>query len=192
MTGQRDRFLADTLLQITIRGDDPGVVIGERVTEMRIEDALGQRHADRRRNALTQRARRGFDTRRMAKFGMARRLRAKLAEILQLIDGHPVHADQMEYGIDQHRAMARRQHEAVAVRPFRVSRVELYVFCPEHRGCISHAHRHAGMARFGLFHRVHGQRPDRIGHRTDAIKIGSGHGGGPLIFQESGMCRVKA
>ena len=70
----------------------------------------------------------------------------------------------MEQRVEQHRAVAGRQHEAVAVRPIGSGGVELQEAGEQHGGDVGHAHRHAGMAGFGLLHRVHGERPDGIGH----------------------------
>ena len=47
-------------------------------------------------------------------------LAAELAEALELVDRHVLVAGQMEQRIEQHRAVAGRQHEAVAVGPVRV------------------------------------------------------------------------
>ena len=55
---------------------------------------------------------------------MARRHRAELAEVLDLLDRHGLVAEQMQQRIEQHRAVAGRQHEAVAVGPVRIGRIE--------------------------------------------------------------------
>ena len=100
----------------------------------------------------------------MAIFGVARRARAELAEALELLDRHLRVAGEVEQRVEQHRAMAGGQHEAVAVGPFGVRGVELQEAREQHGGDVGHAHGHAGMAGIGLLHRVHGQRPDGIGH----------------------------
>ncbi len=59
-----------------------------------------------------------FDAGGMAVFGMAGGLRAELAEILRSRSSrHALIAGQMQQAIEQHRAVAGRQHEAVAVGP---------------------------------------------------------------------------
>ena len=117
MAGKRDRLLADALHQVAVGGEDVGVMVDERVAELGVEHALGERHADRRRNALAERAGRRLDAGGHEVFGMARRLRIELAEALQLLDRHALVADEVEEGVEQHRAVAGREHEAVAVGP---------------------------------------------------------------------------
>jgi hypothetical protein len=51
---------------------------------------------------------------------MAGRQRAELAEALDLVERHVGVAGEMQQRIEQHRAVAGRQHEAVAVRPVRI------------------------------------------------------------------------
>jgi hypothetical protein len=64
----------------------------------------------------------------MAVFRMARRARPQLAEPPELVDRHVLVAEQEEQRIEEHGAVPGRQHEAVAVRPFRVGGIELQVF----------------------------------------------------------------
>ena len=72
-------------------------------------------------------------------------------------------AEQIEQRIEQHRAVAGREHEAVAVRPVRPAGVEFHEALEQHGRDVGHAHRHAGMAGFGLLHRVHRERADGVG-----------------------------
>ena len=58
--------------------------------EFRGEHLFGKRHADGVGNALTKRTGRGFHPRRNADFGVARRLAAELAEILDVFDGNVI------------------------------------------------------------------------------------------------------
>ena len=85
MPGQRNRFVAEALHQAAVAGDDIGIVIDEIVAEARVQQALRQRHADRRGDALPERPGRGLDTRRMAVFGVARRFRSPLPERLEFV-----------------------------------------------------------------------------------------------------------
>ena len=73
-------------------------------------------------------------------------------------------AGEIEQGVDQHRAVARRQHEAVAIRPFRIGRIEFQELREQHGRDVGRAHRQAGVAGFGLLDRVHRQRADGVGH----------------------------
>ena len=97
-------------------------------------------------------------------FGMARRLAVQLAEVAQLAERQVV-AGQVQQRVEQHRAVAVRQHEAVAVGPVRIGRVVAQVPAPQRDGDVGHAHRRAGMAGVGLLHGVHRQRADRVGHQ---------------------------
>ena len=86
----------------------------------RREVALRDRHADRVAEALAERPGGGLDAGRMAVFGMAGRDRAELAEALDLVDRHRLVAEEMKQRIDQHRAVAGREHEPVAIGPVRL------------------------------------------------------------------------
>ena len=132
------------------------------VAVARIEQPLGERHADRIAEPLPERAGGRLDAGRVAIFRVAGRLRPELAEALELFDGHARVAREMEQRVEQHRAVASRQHESVAVRPFGVGGIEFEESGEQHRGHIGHAHRHAGMAGIRLLHGVHGERADRV------------------------------
>ena len=71
MPGQGDRLVADALHQAAVAGDHIGPVIDQIVAEAGVQQALGQRHADRVGDALAQRPGRGLDAGRMAIFRMA-------------------------------------------------------------------------------------------------------------------------
>jgi hypothetical protein len=107
------------------------------------------------------------------------------AELLQLLQRQVV-AGEVQQRVDQHRPVAVGQHEAVAVEPLRIGRVVLQVAVPQGDGDVRHAHGRAGVARVGLLHRVHGQRPDRVGHLGGVgDRRGSGRGRG--CGREEGM-----
>ena len=76
----------------------------------------------------------------------------------------------MQQRIDQHRAVAGREHEAVAVGPGRIGRIEFQEAREQHGRDIGRAHRQSGMAGFRLLDRVHRQRANGIGH---AVVIGA-------------------
>ena len=162
--GERDRFLADALHQAAVAGNHIGAVVDELVAELRVHEALGERHADRIGETLAERAGRGLDARGKTVFGMAGGPRAELAEALDLVDRHVLVAGEIEQRIKQHRAVAGRQHEAVAVRPVRLLRIVFQIAGEQHGGDVGAAHRQAGMAGIGLLDRIHGQEADRVGH----------------------------
>ena len=70
----------------------------------------------------------------------------------------------MQKRVKQLRAMPRRQHEAVAVRPIGMRRIMFEKLREQDGRHIGGTERHAGMARLGLFHRVHRERADGVGH----------------------------
>ena len=70
----------------------------------------------------------------------------------------------LQQRVDQHRAVAVAQHEAVAVRPVGIGRVVPEVAVPQHLGNVGHAHRGAGMAGLRFFNGVDSQHADGVGH----------------------------
>ena len=145
------------------------------VAELGGEHALGERETDGGGDALAEGTGGGLDARRDEALGVARRLRMELAEALQLIQRHLRIAGEIEKRVEQHRAVAGRQDEAVAVGPVRVGRIEFQVAREQDRGDVGHAHRHAGMAGLRLLDGVHGEGANRIGHtgRIDARSHGA-------------------
>jgi hypothetical protein len=164
MTRKRDRFLADALHEIAVGGEDEGAMIDDVVAEHRGEVAFRDRHADGIGETLAERPGRRFDARCMAVFWMARRDRAELAEALDLLDRHLLLAEKMKERIEQHRAVTGGEDESIAVGPSRVGRIEFQEAGEQHGRNIGSAHRQAGMAGLGFFDRIHGQRPNGIGH----------------------------
>ena len=84
--------------------------------EMRRRHLAGQGQADRIANALAERTGGGLDPGGLVKFRMAGRFAVEYAEILQLLEGQII-AAQMQPAVEEHRAVAGGQHEAVAVEP---------------------------------------------------------------------------
>ncbi len=80
----------------------------------------------------------------------------------------------MEQRVDQHRAVAGRQHEAVAVGPGRIGRIEFQEAREQHGRDVGRAHRQAGMAGFRLLDRIHGERADGVRHAV-VLCAGRGH-----------------
>ena len=100
-------------------------------------------------------------------FRMAGGARPELAEILDVLERHVLIAGEIEQGIEQHRAMAGRQHEAVAVWPVRRRGIEFQEPGEQHRREIGRPHRQPGMTGIGLLDRIHGQGPNGVGHFLD-------------------------
>ncbi len=164
VAGKRDRFLADAFHQVAIGDEHVGGVIDDVAAVKRRKVAFRDRHADGIGKALAERSGGGFDARRVAVFGMAGRLRAELPEALDLVDRHLLVAEQIEQRIKQHRAVTGRQHEAVAVGPRWIGRIEFQETREQHGRDVGRAHRQARMSGICFLDRIHRQRPDGIRH----------------------------
>ncbi len=172
VAGDRDRLVADPLHQVAVGGDDVGVVVDDVVAELCGHQPFGERHADGVAEPLAERTGGGLDAGGDEVLRVPRRLRAELPEVPDLVHRHPLDAEEIEDRIEQHRAVAGGEHEAVAVGPARLGRVEFEVAGEQHGRDIGHAHRHAGMARFGAFNGIHGERADRIRHTLVLDEVG--------------------
>ena len=137
---------------------------------------FGNRHADGIGDALAERTGGGLDARGIAVFRVTRGLGVQLAEVFQLFDRQVV-AGQMQQRIDQHRAVAVGEHEAVAIRPLRIGRVVSQEIVPQYLGDIGHAHRRAGVAGVGLLHGIHAEGANGIGQIAAAGESLFGFGG---------------
>jgi hypothetical protein len=115
---------------------------------------------------------------------MARRLAAPLAELLQVVDGQAV-ARHVQQAVQQRRAVAGGQHEAVAVGPQRVGRMVLQEARPQHVGHRRGVERQAGVAAVGLLHHVDGQEAQRV----DALLVERVGHGGLSARRKEGMLR---
>ena len=109
----------------------------------------------------------------MSVLRMAGRERAELAEALDLVDRHLLVAEQIEQRVKQHRAVAGRKHEAVAVRPRRIGRIEFQKAGEQHGRDVGGAHRQSRMAGIRLLDRVHRQRANGVRH---AVVLGARRG----------------
>ena len=90
---------------------------------------------------------------------------SQLTKALQLRCGQVRVTKQVMHGILQHRAVARRQHEAIAIAPGRVVRVDVDEPVEQNGRYVRHPHRHAGVARIRFLDGIHREDADRIRHR---------------------------
>ena len=163
--GERTGLVRNAFHQAAVAQKDIGVVIDDRVArpvELRGQQFFGERHADRVGQSLAERAGGGFHAGRDADLRMAGRLRMQLAEIAQLRHRQVV-AGEMQQRVLQHRTVPVGQHEAIAIGPMRIRRIVAKMAVPQRDGDFRHAHRHARVAGFRGFHRVHRQRADCVG-----------------------------
>ena len=163
--GQRAGLMRDAFHETAVAEEDIGEVVDDVVAglvELRGQRLLRQGHADGIGDALAERAGGGFHARGVAVFRMPGGLGVKLTELLEVLDPELI-SRQVEQGVDQHRAVAVRQHEAVPVGPGRISRIVRHEVVPEHLGDIGHAHRRTRVTRIGLLDRIHRERSYGIG-----------------------------
>jgi hypothetical protein len=144
--GQAHGFVVDAFHQAAIARDHPGAVIDQVIAELRIEVAFGHGHAHGHGKALAQRAGGAFHARQQEVFRVAGARAAKLTEIADVVHRRLLVARQVEQRVEQHRTVARREHEAIAIGPLGRGGIELQKARPQHRGNIGHAHRHARVA----------------------------------------------
>jgi hypothetical protein len=118
------------------------------------ERTLGQCHADGVGKTLAQGPGGALDPEMHLALRMARRLRAELPEILDLVHRQGI-TGQVQHRIEEHRGVAVRQHETVAIPPGRIAGIELEDVAPQHFGDVRHPHGRARMARIGLLDGIH-------------------------------------
>ena len=134
----------------------------------------GQTHSHGK--AVAQRTRGHIHPGGHAVFRMARSLAAPLPEVLQVFQGEVI-ACQMEHGIKQGTAMARRQDKPVPVEPVGVFRIVFHEPVPDgvHQGCGSQ--RQSRVAGIGRLHLIDGQKTQGV----DAFSINILHEKNPSI-----------
>ena len=80
MAGEARRLVVDAFHQAAVAGDHPGAVIDQIVAKLGVEVPLGDRHADRHRQALAERPGGRLDAVEQEILGMAGAGAAELAE----------------------------------------------------------------------------------------------------------------
>jgi hypothetical protein len=138
----------DPLHQATVADNAIGAMADDGVlwpVELLRQESFGDRHADRIGKTLAERTGRGLDPGRHVALGVPGSLGMQLPEPPDLVDGEIV-AGEVEHRIEQHRGMAVRQHEAVAVGPVGVRRIVLEVAPPQRLSDVGKPHRSARMA----------------------------------------------
>ncbi len=98
--------MADAFHEIAVASKNIGPMIDEVIAIAGIQHAFGQGHADRGGDALPERAGGGLDPGQMTIFGMTGAGTAKLAEVLDVLDGGAGIAGEIEQSIEQHRTVA--------------------------------------------------------------------------------------
>ena len=185
VAGERRCLRRDAFHEIAVRDDAPHAMADGReiagAREPRLRHLRGDRHADAVCEALAERTRRHFDAGRQAVLRVAGRLRAELAELLQLVHRQLV-AEEVQQPVDEHRRVAVREDEAIAIGPLRVRRVEAEELRPEDVRHLRASEGRAGMAALRLLHAVDGEHLERENRPfVGALRGGDGgssrHGG---------------
>ena len=187
MSGERGRLRADALHQAAVAADRIDVIVED--VELRLvvaagEPFLGDRHADAGGDALAQRPGGGFDARDPMVFRMPRRLAVDLAKAADLVERdrrlaeplivgvHRLRLRQIQHRPDQHRGVAVRQHETIAIGPDRILRVEAHDPVPDRVDERRQRHRRAGMTGFRLLDGVDRERADRVDRQEVEVLVG--------------------
>ena len=88
------------------------------------------------------------------------------------VDG--LHLGQVQQRIQQHRRVAHRQHEAVAIGPDWIVRIEPQELLPQAIGHRRHRHGRSWMAGVGLLDGIHGQSSDGVDRELIDIRLIAG------------------
>jgi len=176
VTRERGGFGRNAFHQVAVTRERPGAVVDQLAAEARGEQPLCQRHPDRIAEALPERPGRRLDARSLAVFGVARRARAERAERAQILQREVV-AREVKKGVEQHRAVPGRQHEAIPIGPVRHLGVVLQELAPQHRRQLGTAERQSDVADPGLANGVDRQDADRARSAVDGV---GGRGGAQL------------
>ena len=161
---ERPRLRRDALHQVPVSHEGESPVVDDFVARPVValgEEPLRDRHAHGVGRALAERPRRRLDAWRQVRLGVAGRPAAPLAEGLEVVESQVV-ARQMEQAVQQHAAVAGREHEPIPVGPVRVAGVVLEVALPEHVGHRRGSERKAWVPGVGFLDGVDRQRPDRV------------------------------
>ena len=171
MPGKRDRLLADALHQVAVGGEHVGSVVDDVAAELR---AARCRSAIAMPTALAMPWPSGpvvVSTPGVWPYsGWPGVSEPSWRKLLISVDRHLLVAEQMQQRVEQHRAVAGREHEAVAVGPGRIGRIEFQEAGEQHGRDVGRAHRQAGMAGLRPLDRVHRQRADGVRH---AVVLGA-------------------
>ena len=137
-----------------------------RLVKVAGEPLLADRHSYARRDALSEWAGGGLDTRNPMILGVPWCLAVELAEAADVIEQNrgPAHqfvvsvyrlgSGQVQHGPKQHRGVPIRKHEPIPVGPDRVLGVEAHHAVPDRINHRCERHRCSRMSRIRLLHRV--------------------------------------
>ncbi len=153
----RGRLVRDALHHVAVAREHVSAVVDDCMARAVVrgrKESFRDCKTDAVSEALSERAGGHFDPRQQAALRVTRGVAAPLPEALDLLHRRARIAGEVEHAVQQHRRMAGGAHEAVSVRPCRVSRVMLQEAVPQHIRDRRRAHRHARVAGVRLLHRI--------------------------------------
>ena len=185
VAGERGRLGRDAFhhAAVAAQGVDVEVdqVLEAGLVEVGGHPAAGDGHADAVGQPLPERAGGGLDAAGPAVLRVAGTAAVELPEALDRLQRHRrlaqrlvvladrLHPRQVQQRVQQHRGVAGREDEAVAVGPDRVLRVEAQELLPQAVGHGRQGHRRARVPGVGRLDGVHRQRADRVDARRIEI-----------------------
>ncbi len=188
VTGEGGGLMGDAFLQIAVGDNGVDLVVAD-FKVVRVVNGgvvlLADGEADGVAGARAQGPGGDLDALGVERLGMAGGLAVELAEALDLLHRDGGKSGEVEEAVDEHRAVARGEDEAVAIRPLRIRRVNFEELRPEDGGEFGAAHRQAGVARLRGLDGVEGQDADRV--RREGLRVGGLEGGG--FGHKSGVVR---
>ena len=161
--GETDRLVIDAFHEATVAGDHIGPVIDQIIPIDGVEMTLGDRGSDGHRDALPQRPGRNLHSGKLEIFRVAGSRAVKLAEVPDIVECRALIAGQVEQSVDEHRSVARRKDEPVAVGPIGIGGIELQMAGEQRGRGVGHAHRHSRVTAVRSFDRIHRQGSNRVG-----------------------------
>src|SRR3546814_6288204 len=117
-------------------------MIDQIVAEYGAEVPLRNGHADRHREALSQRSRRRLDTRQHEIFGMSGAGRIELPEVADVLHRRLLVAGEVKEGVDQYRAVTGREDGPVPVMPMGRLRIVFQILREEHGSDVGRSEEH--------------------------------------------------
>ncbi len=161
MPGERGGLVTDALHEVAVTADAEHVVVAQLGTEPGAQVLLVDRHADRVRETLPERTGGDLDALRVPVLGVPGRTRPELPELAEVVELEAV-SREVQHRVQQHRCMACREHEAIAIGPVRFGRVVLHDARPQHVRERRQRHRRARVPGVGLLYRVHREATDHV------------------------------
>jgi hypothetical protein len=158
--GQRRRLGGHALHDVAVARERVGAVVNQVGSEARGQQPFRERHPDRVAQSLAQRSGRGLHSRRVSDLRVTGRDRAELAEPSDLVHRERV-AREVQQRVEQHRAVAGREHEAVAVEPVRILGIVLQELAEEDDADLGAAERQPDVSDPRRAHGVDGEDADR-------------------------------